>query len=182
MDKSFERTYSINVARLKPGAHEDSFLLDSDFFSHFAGSLIEKGNVRANLDLIRYGTHLDVTFRFEGHIWLPCDRCGEEYSHAIRQQERIIYAFDEEMKFEGYEVMFVDRMEPALSIVQELYDFLTISVPLRRVPAREVHICNPEILALLGLDPEGNELVREKKEDEIDPRWEKLKKLKDQQE
>lgn len=180
MDKSFERTYSVNVARLKPGKHQESFEIHDDFFEHFEQSIIDRGNVQVDLDMIKYGTHLDVTFNFSGAIQIACDRCGEPYSHPVNHQERIIYSFDKEMDFEGYEVMYADPKSPSLSIVQELYDFLSISLPLRRVPEPEVHLCSPEVLEILGLDDEGNVLKEEPASEEIDPRWETLRKLRDQ--
>ncbi len=177
MDKSFERRYSINVARLKSGKHTDHFSLDRAFFEQYEGAIIENADVQIDLDIIKYETHLDVTFYFKGHVMLPCDRCGEPYLHPINLKERIIYAFDRDMDFEGYEVMYVSSQESHLVIAQELYDFLTLAIPIRKVPDKNIHLCSPEVLAILGLDEHGEPLDIVP-EESIDPRWEKLKELK----
>lgn len=177
MDKSFERRYSINVARLKDGKHTDHFLIDEPFFQYFERSVIENAHVEVYVELNKYQTHLDVTFHFKGNMSLACDRCGTPYVHPVETKERIIYSFDKELKFEGYEVMYVSSQESHLVVVQELYDFLTLTVPIRKVPDPAIHLCPPEILSLLGLDENG-EPVEELQEESIDPRWEKLKELK----
>ena len=183
-DRKFVRRYSLNVARLKPGKHEEVFEVDDDFFAHFENSLIEQGQVSIRLQMEKYATHLDVTFWLTGEITLACDRCGNPYPHPLDSQERIIFAFDPEMDFEGYEVMYVAADEPQLVLTQEFYDFINLAIPMRKVPPADVHLCPPEVLRLLGLDTEGNPLEDDSPEDDspIDPRWAALKKLKDQPE
>jgi len=183
MDRKFARQYALNVARLKPGKHEEAFEVGDDFFAHFENSLIEEGSVLITLKMEKYGTHLDVCFLLKGEVTLSCDRCGNPYPHTLQSEERIIYAFDPDLNFEGYEVMYVDPDAPELQLAQEFYDFINLAVPMRKVPDYEVHTCPPEVLELLGLDAEGQELEDESPADDdepIDPRWAALKKLKDQ--
>ncbi len=181
-DKSFERQYSLNIARIKQGKSQEQFEVPGIFFDRFEQDTIQDASIKVTLDIVKTSSHLDVTFHFKGYVEIPCDRCGQLYHHPIDEHQRIFYAFDEDMKFEGYEVMYVHPQEPALSIVQELYDFINLAVPLRRVPSTDIHLCDPEILKKLGMDENGNPIQVEKKEEEIDPRWEKLKKLRDQME
>jgi len=64
-------------------------------------------------------------------------------------------------------------------LLQEFYDFLNLAVPIRKVPDSKIHICPPEVLALLGLDEEGAPVSsKEESSEEVDPRWAALKKLK----
>jgi len=181
-DKSFERQYSLNVARIKLGKSQERFEVGKDFFERFEQDTIQDAHVSVVLDIVKNTSHLDVNFHFHGKAQVPCDRCGQLYEHPIDEQQRIYYAFDENMKFEGYEVMYVNPQEPFLTIVQELYDFIHLAIPLRRVPETDIHLCDPVILKKLGLDEQGNPLSVQNEEKEIDPRWEKLKKLRDQME
>lgn len=178
MDKSFERMYSINVAGLKAGQHQRSFDISDDFFSQFDQPMVEKGKVHVDLQMTKYGTHLDAIFALSGTLELACDRCGEPYPYPLEETQRIIYSFDKDMNFEGYEVMYVDSRSSALVLVQELYDFISLSVPIRKVPEYEVHLCDASVLALLGLDEQGKPMEVEEAPEEIDPRWEKLMNLK----
>ena len=181
-DKSFERNYSINVARLPLGPSEDEFEVGDDFFEQVGDTLIQAVTVQVKVHLVKYGTHVDTTFHLSGTVKIPCDRCGVYYPHPVDETQRIIYTFDEDMDFEGYEVMYVRPHEPMLSLVQELYDFINLAVPIRKVPPIEIHLCAPEVLKVLGLDEKGNPLPRSSKKETIDPRWEQLRKLKDQME
>ncbi|MEM9932962.1 MAG: DUF177 domain-containing protein [Bacteroidota bacterium] len=179
MEKSFERQYAINVARLKPGKHTDSFHLGEEFFSEFELKAVQKPDIQADLAIVKYETHLDVSFHITGPVEISCDRCGAWYSHSIDSSYRIIYSFDKNMSFEGYEVMYVNPQEPSLVLVQELYDFVVLSIPVRKVPSNEVHLCPPEVLKVLGLNEKGELIEQEENTEEIDPRWEALKQFKD---
>lgn len=179
MEKSFERQYAINVARLKLGKHTDSFHLGEEFFSEFELTSVRNPNIQAALDIVKYETHLDVNFHMTGPVEISCDRCGEWYPHPIDSSYRIIYSFDKNMDFEGYEVMYVNPQEPKLVLVQELYDFVVLSLPARKVPSSDVHLCAPEVLKMLGLNEKGEIMEQEDDAEEIDPRWEALKQFKD---
>ena len=89
------------------------------------------------------------------------------------------------MNFKDTEVIYIDRFEAHLNFVQEFYDFITLSVPLRKVPPTEVHLCAPEVLDFLGLESDGSPKVTysdpETETLDIDPRWEALQKLKKNQ-
>lgn len=180
-ERKFQEQYSLQLSRLKPGQQEESFELDRSFFEHFDFGLSQNGNVKADLVINKYTSHLDVTYQLTGSVEVECDRCLEPYLQPIDSAHRLIYSFDPDQKFDKTEVIQVqDDMAPLL-IAQELYDFTQIALPLRRVPEKDIHTCDPEILKVLGMDPDGNplEIVEEKGEDDIDPRWAALKKLKD---
>ncbi len=185
-DRSLERRYSINVARIKEGTQEESFAFDQEFFEYMSSDLVMGGEVALNLKLTRYTRHVDANFHFVGKVEVPCDRCAQMYLQPIDDNKRIIYSFDESMKFEGYEVIYVDPAEPSIQFMQEAYDFIHLALPMRRVPDPEIHLCDPAVLSMLGLDEAGN--PKDSAEDEsegdddevVDERWAALKKLKDQ--
>lgn len=160
---------------MKIGPKQDEFKVDKLLFDQFDTSLITDGDVDVQLKMHRYATHLDVRFFFDGKVEVPCDRCLESYFQPIQNESRIIYTFDPEMNFEGYEVMHVHEGETRLSLAQEFYDFITLALPLRLIPEEKIHQCSPEVLKLLS-DKVDNQ--SESDEEAIDPRWEALKKLK----
>ena len=61
-NRAFERTYSLNVARLKHGSNQEFFDIGKDFFEYNEYSLVKNGKVNVRLDIVKYNTHLDVTF------------------------------------------------------------------------------------------------------------------------
>lgn len=185
MDKLFERKYSVDVPKLRYGLNEESFAVDRSFFAEFEHSPIQEGKVKVDLTIDKLTTHLDAKFHFKGEIMIECDRCLEPYPFSLDFETRIVYSFDEELEFDTDEVVLIEESVPTIYLAQDFYDFIVLQMPLRRVPAPEVHLCAPEVLALLGLNPDGSAKEpepadeQEDVEDTLDPRWQALKKLKD---
>lgn len=179
MDKAFANRYAIEIPKLRPGLNEDEFHIDSSFFQAFEYSLVQEGQVDIQAKINKYETHLDGIFQFKGHITLECDRCLEPYPHQIDFSVRIIFAYDETLEFDTDEVILVDREDPVIFLADDFYDFISLQIPLRKVPEAAVHTCPPEVLAYLDGGSEGEEEYSEEEEPELDPRWEALKKLKD---
>ncbi len=130
-------------------------------------------------------THLDAKFRFTGEIMIECDRCLEPYPYPLDFEVRIVYSFDEELEFDTDEVILIEDSTPVIYFARDLYDFIVLEMPLRRVPSTDVHLCAPQVLELLGLNPDGSPKEPEELETEeetTDPRWQALNKLKDSKE
>ncbi len=186
MEKSFERKYSVEVPKLRYGANEEAFELDRSFFEEFEFSPIHEGKLKVKLKVEKTNTHLDARFQIVGDIVIDCDRCLEPYPYSVDFETRIVYSYDEDLEFETDEVILIDRSVPVLYLAQDFYDFLVIQIPLRKVPEPSVHICAPEVLAMLGLNPDGSQIEESEQEkgdddseENIDPRWHALKKFKD---
>ncbi|MCB9233818.1 MAG: DUF177 domain-containing protein [Bacteroidia bacterium] len=175
MDKIFEKKYSVEVPKLILGYQEEEFLIEKDFFDQFELSPIEDGEVRVKARITKFNTHFDIIFEFSGYIMLECDRCMEPYPHQFSNSHRVIFTYDEKVEKETDDVVLIDRNNPLLSFVNEFYDFLVLEIPIRKVPAPSVHKCAPEILALIqnASGQSGDD------DQEIDPRWNDLKNLKD---
>jgi uncharacterized metal-binding protein YceD (DUF177 family) len=180
VEKSFERKYSLEVPKLGYGINEEAFEIDRSFFEEFEHSPIQEGEVKVHLVVDKSSTHLDAKFHFLGKIILECDRCLEPYPHAVDFETRIVYSFDEELEFDTDEVVLIDESTPVLYFAQDFYDFLVLQIPLRKVPPTDLHLCPPNVLELLGLNPDGSSKdLPEDEEEPVDPRWADLKKLKD---
>ena len=188
MDKVFERKYSVDVPKLRYGLNEEEFTVDKAFFEAFEFSPIQEGLVQAQVVIDKSSTHLDAKIHFQGEITLECDRCLEPYPHKLDFGARIVYSFDEELEFDTDEVVLIEESTPTIFFAQDFYDFIVLQIPIRRVPDASVHLCAPEVLNLLGMNPDGSpkepEPVEEEEEEEMDaedPRWNALKRLKDQE-
>ena len=175
--------YSVEVPKLRYGLNQDVFHIDRSFFEAFEYSAIQEGELRVDVEITKYETHLDAHFHFVGWISLECDRCLELYRHALDFRQQIIYSFDEDLEFDTDEVVLLDESVPVIHLAQDFYDFIHLEIPLRKVPAPQIHLCAPEVLELLNLNPDGSErapiVTEEEEEDESDPRWQALRKLKD---
>ncbi|MEM7039279.1 MAG: DUF177 domain-containing protein [Bacteroidota bacterium] len=184
MDKFFERQYALELPKLRHGDNVDHFDIDSSFFEAFEFSPVNEGEVAVDVTITKLETHLDAKFEFNGHIVLNCDRCMEPYPHVLNSTRRVIFAYDEDLEFDTEEVILIEHNHSMLYLSKDLYDFVLLEIPIRKVPHPSVHICPPNVLEILGLNPDGTEKVVEAEEEDdepVDPRWAALKNLKDKE-
>lgn len=80
----------------------------------------------------------------------------------------MIARFASETDLSGDDVIFLDPSEYKLDMHQYIYEFVLLSLPVKRVHPEGQ--CDPEVEAFLSGSEEHNE--------EIDPRWEALNNLK----
>lgn len=188
MDKFFDKKYSVELPKLVRGRNEEAFEIDRSFFDEFAYSPIESGELKIAAVFVKYETHLDATFDFDGTVELSCDRCMEPYPHALSFSQRVIFSYDQDIEFDTDEVILLDQNEPRLLLAKDFYDFILLQIPLRKVPTADIHLCAPRVMEMLGLNPDGSpktpEAEKEPSEEEgseepVDPRWAELKKLKE---
>lgn len=173
------RQYAFEPNKLRDGSNELSFKIDRSFFAEFEHSLVTEGDISIQVEIAKIKTHLDLILQIAGVLQLACDRCLELYPHEIQATQRLILAYESRQDFKNEEVIMIDEDQPWVDLSKEFYDFIHLEVPLRKVPAEDIHVCDETVLRLLGLvEDEEEEVPEENPEEEIDPRWEALKKLK----
>ena len=111
-----------------------------------------------------------------------CDRCTDDFYLAISGSEELIYKFGEGVS-DDEKIIIIPHNEIEIDISQPIYEVTCLAIPSKRVhPEGE---CNEEMLKAMDnyLMVESDEVVDTKEEqqednDEVDPRWAALKKLK----
>jgi len=164
---------------LASGKHDFEYHIDGRFFDCYEHSLVKQGVMRANVALQKQESMLVVWFDVAGSIRLTCDTCLAEFDAPLAFSERILVKFTEEdWEDNTEEVLVLPRTAYELDIAGLLYEFVNVRVPYYpKCSEQGVGIaCDPEMLALLGSPGAAEKL--EDKEDEIDPRWSALGKLK----
>ena len=76
------------------------------------------------------------------------------------------------------EIIILPHEENELNIAQLIYEFIVVSMPLRSVH-EDPEECDPEMISKLEEFSSDNHSQDIELKEEIDPRWEALKKLKD---
>lgn len=158
--KVFERTYSVEIPKLKKGENFLDFEISRSFFEHFEYSPVKDGEIKVQGLITKYNTHLDCVFDFDGYIMLECDRCLEPYTHHFKSQRRVNYTFGTPDENQSEEVVVIDKDEPILDLSGDFYEWINLEAPLRRIPDPKVHTCSEEVLNILGIRP-GEELIEE---------------------
>lgn len=155
------KEFTIPIYGLAIGSHLFHFDIDSEFFTHFENSQIDKGNFKVNLVLDKRSDLIILSFHIAGSIDVECDRCLMEIDLAIEIEEEQILKFSEEENFEE-EVHFilVDRHE--LNVARYIFEFIHLNIPLvRRRDCEESNYkdCDKEVLKYLIDDTEEEEKI-----------------------
>ncbi len=166
------KAYIVEIPKLKLGTNEQEFEISRPFFERFNFGPVQEGELKVHGVFKKYASHIDARFRFEGTVTLHCDRCTEPYLHQLDFEERIIFSYEAVQDPEHDEIIQISREDIEIDLGKDFYDFIMLQVPLRKVPAKSVHECPPEVLKLVG---EAGESEAE----EIDPPWAELQKLKE---
>jgi uncharacterized protein len=172
------REYIINFGRLKPGKHEFEFTIDEEFYKHFEYSLVKTGKVNLLLTIEKQSESLlIVNFAFKGYIDLECDRCLDEFKYPVDSEKKLFIKLDQDVNENDDELIMLEPDSYELDISPYIYEFINLELPLHKSCDQGRKDCNPEMLKYLG---HVND--KEEKEEDIDPRWADLKKIKDENE
>src|SRR5699024_11013151 len=96
--------------------------------------------------------------------------------YPLSLEEQIAVKFERENwseEEENDEVMILSDQEHELSIVKLLYDYINVAIPYYPKCEMVDRACDPEMMKIITKDLSPN-----KNEENIDPRWEKLKRIK----
>ena len=163
--------YKINFAKLKQGVHEYAYSPGDDFFANYENSLVTKCQSKVFVTLDKQKeTLFTLFFSINATVKLQCDRCLDGYDYPFKEEYRLIVKLkDEETDEKDEELIILNKNEDEINIAQYLYEFINLSVPMKKTCEDVNKDCNPEIINILN--------EHQADQEQIDPRWEKLKKF-----
>ncbi|MDR0538028.1 MAG: DUF177 domain-containing protein [Tannerellaceae bacterium] len=173
-------TYKIDFKTLPHGIHELEYKLDNKFFTDIDGDDVQKGKMKIFLTVKHSSLMAEMTFRLEGTVQVPCDRCLDDVDIQIETQNRLIVKFGKEYAEESEEIVTIPEDEGAINLAWFIYEFIALAVPMKHIhpPGK----CNKTMSSKLKkhaaknipTDEDSDELPLED-DDTIDPRWDALK-------
>ncbi len=168
--------YNIEFKGLSEGFHDFEFVAGKKFFAHFEESLVDNGEVTVLVNLEKRSNFLKLQINIYGWVELTCDRCLEVFNQTIKHEAEMFVKFGEKEFDDGESVIWVLPGEHQIKLAQIIYEFITLSIPLRHIHPKNSEgnrECNKEMLEKLKgyLHPE------KEAETLADPRWDALKKL-----
>ncbi len=169
--------YTIPFVGLKLGKHQFEYDIDNEFFEHFEYDDLNSSNVKIDLLLEKKTTMMELTFKASGSVNVNCDITNEPYDQPIDGSLFLVIKFGDEFNDENEDLLILPHGEYEVNIQQYIYELIVLSIPLKRVhPGVEDGTLDSEVLDKLEeLSINNNENKND--EDEIDPRWDKLKNL-----
>jgi uncharacterized metal-binding protein YceD (DUF177 family) len=179
MNKTKE--YLIPFVGLKPGKHNFEYQISNAFFEIFDYDEFENSDIKVNVVLEKKSTMLELVFKHEGTVNVPCDLTSEDFDLPISGEMKLIVRFGDVYNSDNEDLLILPFGEFEIDIAQYIYEMVALSVPLRRVhPGVKDGSLKTEALEKLNeliLKEHTEEDKKENTEEDIDPRWDKLKQL-----
>lgn len=126
------KEFIIPFIGLKLGKHHFEFEIDDTFFESMEYSIIQKGNVKVELELDKKETMLIATFDVEGVVETLCDRCNTPMNLEIQGSYKLVYKFGlEEEEDEMLIVLHPDSYQ--IDVTTPIYELITSQLPLRAI-------------------------------------------------
>ncbi|MCA6421395.1 MAG: DUF177 domain-containing protein [Flavobacterium sp.] len=170
--------YLIPFIGLKLGKHQFGFKIDKKFFDHFSFDEFESSDILAEVVLEKKSTMLEINFKHKGTVNVPCDLTGELFDLPIKGNIKLVVQFGDEFNNDNDELLILPHGEHQIDLSQYIYEMIVLSVPHKRVhPGVKDGTLQTETLKKLKELQVKKVKEVEKKEDDIDPRWDKLKQL-----
>mgnify|MGYP003513203990 FL=1 len=179
MNKTKE--YLIPFIGLKLGKHHFEYQISNAFFEIFDYNEFNNSNIKVNVVLEKKSTLLELVFKHNGTVNVPCDMTIEEFDLPIKGKVKLIVRFGDNFNNDNEELLILPHGEYQIDISQYIYEMIVLSGPLKRIhPGVKDGSLQTEALTKLKeltIKELKKEHKKEEKEENIDPRWDKLKQL-----
>jgi len=169
------RNYSIPFTGLAQGKHHFEFDVDDAFFNEFDYSLVKKADLKCEVEMEKQETMLILDFHITGTIDAACDKCLSQYPQELNVREQQIAKFSDEAIDEDDEIIALGKNEHEVMLAGLIYEYINVAVPFIAVCNNEGNTpyCDKEMLDKLNNLSANNE-----QDENPDPRWDALKKIK----
>ena len=174
------RAYSVNIVGLTNKAHHFSFEMGDAFFEQYGRQLVSQGSLKADVTLDKHETFIDATFLIHGSVKLTCDRSLDTFNHPIDTEKKLVFKYGDANQELSDEIVMIHRDSDSLELGQYIFEFIALEIPMKKLHPRfrdeeeEDDGSTGKIIYTSKNSPEDDSTGG----NEIDPRWDILKKLK----
>lgn len=171
------KAYTIPYVGLKLGKHQFEYQINNEFFEHFEYDEFNSAHVTVNLLLEKKSTMMELTFKASGTLNINCDLTNEPYDQPIESGLFLVVKFGEKFNDDSEEILILPHGEYEINVQQYIYELIVLAVPSKRIhPGVIDGSLQSDVLDKLEeLSPKQHKKTNEN--EEIDPRWNKLKNL-----
>ena len=81
---------------LKLGKHQFEYQISKEFFDNFDYDEFESANIKVNVAFEKKSTLMELNFKHNGTIHVPCDLTNEMFDFPIKGKLKVIVKFGEE--------------------------------------------------------------------------------------
>jgi uncharacterized protein len=170
--------YSVNIIGLSNRGHSFKYELNDEFFARYGKDLVSGGKFNADVVLEKHETFIEAEFKINGQVALICDRSLDPFDFPVTIDKKVVFKYGEEEMELSDEIIIITRDTTSVDLGQLMYEYIVLEIPMRKLHPRfqneEEDDENEEGKVIYTSSTDDNTSG----EEQIDPRWEQLKKLK----
>ena len=165
---------------------EYNYQLDNQFFTDLDAPEVQKGLVNVSLKVRKTSGVYELYFHSEGKVIVTCDRCLDEMEQLIETDDQLKVKLGADFS-EINDIVIVPEEDGYINVAWFIYEFIALSIPMKHVHAPVK--CNKDMVNKLSKhlrvqkdesdEMEDVEESTSEESQEIDPRWNELKKILD---
>ena len=180
--------YKVELKNMLTDVCEYEYQLDNQFFADLEAPEVQKGNVSVSLKVKKTSGIYQLDFYTEGMVVVTCDRCLDEMEQPVESTDRLKVKLGDEYA-EIDDMVVIPEEEGYINVAWFIYEFIALSIPMKHVHAPGK--CNKGMVSKLSrhlrtsadddewIDDSMELEIAEDEPREIDPRWNVLKKILD---
>ena len=185
--------YKIDLKGMQADSCRYEFVLDNLFFANIDSPEVQKGKVNVVLVVKKTSRAFELNFQTDGMVWVPCDRCLDDMEQPVSSTDKLLVKFGHEYAEEGDNLIVIPEEEGEINVAWFMYEFIALAIPMKHVHAPGK--CNKAMSSKLSKhlrttpdemdedafvpDEAADGLVNDDTEIAVDPRWDELKKILD---
>ena len=167
--------FKLPLKSMPIGSQEFEYHLGKEFFAKMESSDIQDADLNVTLTVVHKSDVYDMTFVIEGEMTLICDRCLDEMQQLVDVEYHVVVKYGDEYCDDLDEVIEIPENENYFNVASLIYDTVSLEIPMVHIhPEGE---CNQEMDAVLNQLEVGESDESDDDNQDIDPRWAKLKEL-----
>ena len=164
------------------GEQEFTYHLDKQFFEKMECDAVRDADLDLRLSVDRRADLYEMKFHIDGTVTVACDRCLDDLKVPVSTIYEIAVRYGEEYNDEADDLLIIPESDSYFDVAPIAYDTVMLALPITCVHADgECNAAMSEILGhhlaidVAGIDAEDVD----ESETAVDPRWDALKKLRD---
>lgn len=182
--------YKIDLKGMKENTYSCEFVLDNSFFESIDAPEVRKGKVHTSLNIKKTAGVYELSFNTDGVVIVSCDRCLDDMEQSVSSSDIVRVKLGNDYSEDG-DIVIIPEEEGEINVAWFMYEFIVLSIPMKHVHAPGK--CNKAMVGKLNkylrtsaeetnedswnsTDLEESEETDEAPKD-IDPRWNELKKI-----
>ena len=184
-------TFELPLKGMPCGTQQFEYHLGMDFFREMESTDVLSAAVDTTVEVKRSGDIYELCITVAGELGIPCDRCLEPMSHRVDAEYRVSVKYGEEYSDDADNVIVIAESSNTMNVAGLIFDTIMLTIPIKHVHPEGG--CDAVMQAQLDAhratiaeeDAEGwsdGEGESDNVNDDnfpCDPRWEALRKLKD---